>query len=65
MDLLMALPTHDQGFASSGSHLFDPDRFLSPAWLLQISEFTDMVNLYLLFRAAEFTGIRKDSSNER
>ena len=51
MDLLVACTTHDQGLASSGCHLFDPDRFLFPSWLFQISEFTDMVNLYLLFEA--------------
>src|ERR1700730_15677721 len=64
MDLLVAPTTHYQGFASSCCHLFDPDRLLSPSWLFQISEFTDMVHLYLLFRAAEFTCVRKDSLKE-
>src|SRR5712692_11206645 len=64
MDFLMAFPTHNQRFASSCCHLFDPCWFFSSSWLFQISELTDMVNLYFLFRATEFTRISKHSLEE-
>src|SRR6266568_578722 len=59
MDFLMAFPTHNQRFASSCCHLFDPCWFFSSSWLFQISELTDMVDLYFLFRATEFTRTSK------
>src|SRR5256885_14086638 len=64
MNFLMTFATHDQCFPSSCCHLFDPGRFFPSSWLFQISELTDMVDLYLLFRTAEFTGIRKNSLKE-
>src|SRR5712692_8834701 len=64
MDFLMAFPTHNQRFASSCCHLFDPCWFFSSSWLFQISELTDMVDLYFLFRATEFTRISKHSLEE-
>ncbi len=59
MNCLMTFPTHDQCFASSCCHLFDPCWFCSSSWLFQISELTDMMDLYFLFRATEFTPIGK------
>ena len=64
MNFLMTFPTHDQCFPSSCCHLFDPGRFFPSSWLFQISELTDMVDLYLLFRSAKFALIRKDSFEE-
>ena len=64
MNGLLTFPTHDQCFASSCCHLFDPDRFFSSSWLFQISEFANMMDLYLLFRSAKFTFIGKDSLKE-
>jgi hypothetical protein len=58
MNFLMAFPTHNQRFASSRCHLFDPYWLLSSPWLVQVCEHTIMMNLYFLSRAAEFTGIR-------
>ena len=64
MNGLMTFPTHDQCFASSCCHLFDPCWFCSSSWLFQISELTDMMDLYFLFRATEFTPIGKDPLKE-
>src|SRR6266487_1906319 len=64
MYLLMAPTTHDQRFTSSCCHLFDPNRFFSSSWLFQISQLTDMMDLYSHFRSAEFTCIRKHSLEE-
>jgi hypothetical protein len=59
MDLLMAFAADNQRFSSSCCHLFNPDRLFSSPWLFQICQFADMMNLYFLFRSAEFTGIGK------
>src|ERR1035438_96965 len=64
MNLLMTFSTHNVCFPSSCCHLFDPDRFFFSSWLFQIGELTDMMNLYLLFRAAEFTFICQNSLKE-
>src|SRR5215470_6711580 len=61
MDFLVALPTDHQRFASSCCHLFDPYWFFSSSWLFQISELANMMDLDFLFRAAQFTCVRKDS----
>ena len=64
MDGFMTETANYQCFASSGCHLFHPYRFFLPPRLLQVRQLTDMVHLYLLARAAEFTPIRQNSFQE-
>src|SRR5947209_14816506 len=61
MNVLMAETTDDQCFAPSRRHLLHPLRLFLSSWFLQICQFTDMMNFYLLSRAAQFTGIRENS----
>ena len=42
MNCLMTFPTHDQYFASSCCHVFDPCWFCTSSWLFQISKLTDI-----------------------
>ena len=58
MNFLMAFSAHNQGFASSRCHLFDPYWFLSSSWLFQLGQLADMMNFYFLSRSAEFAGVR-------
>lgn len=57
----MAFSTHHACFASSCDHLLDPLRVLLTPRLLELSEFTDMVDFYFFFRSAEFARISEYS----
>jgi hypothetical protein len=56
-------PTNDS-FAPSGCHLFHPFRLFLSSWFLQVCQFANMMNFYVLFRATEFTSIRKNPLQE-
>ncbi len=64
MNVFVALATDDKRFAPSRSHLLHPLRLFLSSWFLQICQFANMVNFYVFFRAAKFTGIRKNSLKE-
>lgn len=44
MDLLVVLLAGHQGLTPTGCHPSDPEGFLHPPWLAQVSEFADVVN---------------------
>jgi hypothetical protein len=54
MDLLVALPAENQGLAPTRCHPSDPEGFLPPPWLAQVSEFADVVNFAVHRGAAPF-----------
>jgi hypothetical protein len=49
MNGLMAWLANDQRLAAAGRHPLDPERLFAPAWLVQISQFVDVVNLTVPF----------------
>ncbi len=60
MDFLVTFPTHDERFAPSCCHVFDPDWLCSSSWLFQISELAKVMDLSFLCRAAEVTCVCTD-----
>jgi hypothetical protein len=45
MNVFMARSADDQGLALSSRHTPDPEGLCSPAWSVQVREFTDMMDL--------------------
>ena len=61
MNVFMALPTDDQGFAPAGCHALDPRRLFPLAWSVQICKFAHMVHFTGLPRSAYLTYLRKQA----
>jgi hypothetical protein len=53
MNDLMARLADNQRLTAACSHSFDPERFIAPAWLVQICQFADVVNLAVPLRPAQ------------
>ena len=54
MNGLVALLANHQRLAAAGCHPLDPERFVIPTWLVQVSQFADVVNLTVPFGSAKF-----------
>ena len=52
MNGFVAFLANYQRLAAAGSHPLDPERFPVPAWLVQISQPADVVNLTVPVRSA-------------
>src|SRR5260221_4618375 len=66
MDSDMTFVTDDEGFALQRYHAFDPFRFFSPSLpsFLEVCKFTHVMYTDLFLRAAQFTGVSLQSSDE-
>src|SRR5438132_347993 len=64
MDGVMAGAANDQCLPPSCGHDLDPDGFLSSPRLSQVCEFTDVVDLTVLPRSADLTGVREEPFNQ-
>src|SRR5262249_42775881 len=53
MNGFMARLANDQRLAVAGRHPLDPGRLVAPAWLVQICELADVVNLTAPFSPAQ------------
>lgn len=65
MDGRMTGATDNQSFPAAGSHDLHPRRFLGPPFDPQVGELADVVDLAVVPRSAEFTGIRPESLKQR
>ena len=54
MNGLVALLTDDQGLAAASRHEFDPGRFLSLSWSVQIGQLANVMDLTASLGAAQF-----------
>ena len=48
----MVIPTYRQGFAVHGNHDLHPERFFLPSLFLEVTQLSDMMDLYLIFASA-------------
>ena len=59
MNGFVALLANHQRLAAAGCHPLDPERFVVPAWSLQVSQFADVVNLAVPSCSAQLAFLRQ------
>src|SRR5262245_27624920 len=59
MNGLVAFLANYQRLAAACGHPLDPERLRAPAWLVQIRQLADVVNLTVPFRPAELAALRQ------
>src|SRR5438128_831190 len=59
--MVMAVPAHHQGLSLARGHLADPGRWLAFRRSAKVPQLPDVMDLDLLLRAAELTGLGQES----